>query len=54
MDGKQWNELIKKLITKTKYFNGKLIILPLYHMIFPNEIDLETHFSKAEILIFLH
>lgn len=48
MDGKQWNELIKKFITKTKVFQyGKLIILPVYHMIFPNEIDLETHFSKA-------
>ena len=47
MDGKQWNELIKKFITKTKVFQyGKLIILSVYHMIFPNEIDLE-HFSKA-------
>ena len=54
MDGRQGIEIIKSSLQKRKDFDGKLIILPVYHMIFLNEIDLETHFSKAKILIFLH
>lgn len=50
MDGKQRVELIKSSLQKENIFDGKLFILPVYHMIFLTEIDLETHFSEAKII----
>lgn len=44
MDGKQRVELIKSSLQKENIFDGKLFILPVYHMIFL------THFSEAKII----